>query len=42
MGAFLGVAAGSEHPPQFIHLSYVPPRPRRRVRGARESAGGEA
>lgn len=26
MGAFLGVARGSETPPQFIHLSYRPPR----------------
>lgn len=26
MGAFLGVAAGSEQPPRFIHLSYVPAR----------------
>jgi leucyl aminopeptidase len=24
MGAYLGVAAGSEQPPQFIHLSYTP------------------
>ena len=24
MGAFLGVAAGSEQPPKFIHLSYAP------------------
>ena len=24
MGMFLGVAAGSEQPPKFIHLSYVP------------------
>src|SRR5256712_10134424 len=25
MGAFLGVAAGSEQPPKFIHLTYSPP-----------------
>jgi len=25
MGAFLGVAAGSEQPPKFIHLTYTPP-----------------
>ncbi len=31
MGSFLGVAAGSEQPPKFIHLSYTPARPRRRV-----------
>src|SRR5207302_8495893 len=24
MGAFLGVAAGSEQPPKFIHLTYTP------------------
>ena len=30
MGAFLGVAAGSEQPPRFIHLSYVPPGRRRK------------
>jgi leucyl aminopeptidase len=30
MGAFLGVAAGSEQPPKFIHLSYVPAGKRRR------------
>src|SRR2546430_17502854 len=24
MGAFLGVAAGSEQPPKFIHLTYSP------------------
>ena len=24
MGAFLGVAAGSEQPPKFIHLTYQP------------------
>jgi leucyl aminopeptidase len=44
MGAFLGVAAGSEQPPQFIHLSYVPARPRRRVavigKGITFDAGG--
>jgi leucyl aminopeptidase len=26
MGAFLGVAAGSEQPPKFIHLTYTPKR----------------
>jgi leucyl aminopeptidase len=32
MGAFLGVAQGSEQPPKFIHLRYAPPgRPRRRI-----------
>ncbi len=32
MGAFLGVAAGSEQPPKFIHLVYTPAgRPRKRV-----------
>lgn len=32
MGAFLGVAAGSQQPPRFVHLTYAPPgRPRRRV-----------
>jgi leucyl aminopeptidase len=32
MGAFLGVAAGSEQPPKFIHLAYTPrARSRRRV-----------
>jgi leucyl aminopeptidase len=30
MGAFLGVAAGSEQPPKFIHLSYTPGGRRRR------------
>jgi leucyl aminopeptidase len=44
MGAFLGVAAGSEQPPRFIHLSYVPARPRRRVvvigKGITFDAGG--
>jgi leucyl aminopeptidase len=30
MGAFLGVAAGSEQPPKFIHLTYAPPGRRRR------------
>jgi leucyl aminopeptidase len=30
MGAFLGVAAGSEQPPKFIHLSYVPAGKRRK------------
>ena len=32
MGAFLGVAAGSEQPPKFIHLAYTPTgRARKRV-----------
>jgi leucyl aminopeptidase len=32
MGAYVGVAQGSEEPPKFIHLSYVPAgRARRRV-----------
>jgi leucyl aminopeptidase len=32
MGAFVGVAQGSEEPPKFIHLTYTPKgRPRRRV-----------
>jgi leucyl aminopeptidase len=30
MGAFLGVAAGSEQPPKFIHLTYTPSGKRRR------------
>jgi leucyl aminopeptidase len=30
MGAFLGVAQGSQEPPQFIHLTYVPRRRARR------------
>ena len=30
MGAFLGVAAGSDQPPKFIHLTYTPPGRRRR------------
>jgi leucyl aminopeptidase len=44
MGAFLGVAAGSEQPPQFIHLTYTPARPRKRVvvigKGITFDAGG--
>src|SRR5207245_2683309 len=44
MGAFLGVAAGSEQPPKFIHLAYTPARPRRRVavigKGITFDAGG--
>jgi leucyl aminopeptidase len=44
MGAFLGVAAGSEQPPKFIHLTYTPGRPRRRValvgKGITFDAGG--
>jgi leucyl aminopeptidase len=32
MGAYLGVAQGSEQPPKFIHLTYRPQgRPRRRI-----------
>jgi leucyl aminopeptidase len=32
MGAYLGVAQGSQEPPKFIHLTYAPKqRPRRRV-----------
>jgi leucyl aminopeptidase len=30
MGAFLGVAAGSEQPPKFIHLAYAPAGRRRK------------
>jgi leucyl aminopeptidase len=30
MGAFLGVAAGSEQPPKFIHLTYTPSGKRRK------------
>ncbi|HEX9818738.1 MAG TPA: leucyl aminopeptidase [Methylomirabilota bacterium] len=30
MGAFLGVAAGSEQPPKFIHLTYAPSGRRRK------------
>jgi leucyl aminopeptidase len=30
MGAFLGVAAGSDQPPKFIHLTYAPAGRRRR------------
>jgi leucyl aminopeptidase len=44
MGAFLGVAEGSRQPPKFIHLSYTPSRPRRRVavigKGVTFDAGG--
>jgi leucyl aminopeptidase len=44
MGAFLAVAAGSEQPPKFIHLTYTPGRPRRRValvgKGITFDAGG--
>ena len=44
MGAFLGVAAGSEQPPRFIHLAYTPARPRKRVvvigKGITFDAGG--
>jgi len=31
MGAYLGVAQGSEEPPRFIHLTYAPRRARRKV-----------
>jgi leucyl aminopeptidase len=31
MGAYVGVAQGSEEPPKFIHLSYTPKRSRRRI-----------
>jgi leucyl aminopeptidase len=31
MGLFLGVAAGSEQPPKFIHLSWTPSRARKKV-----------
>ncbi len=31
MGAYLGVAQGSQEPPRFIHLAYRPRRARRRV-----------
>jgi leucyl aminopeptidase len=31
MGLFLGVAAGSEQPPKFIHLSWTPARARKKV-----------
>jgi leucyl aminopeptidase len=45
MGAFLGVAAGSQQPPKFIHLTWTPPgRARRRVavigKGVTFDAGG--
>ena len=44
MGAFLGVAAGSEQPPCFIHLTYAPARPRKKVaiigKGITFDAGG--
>jgi len=44
MGAFLGVAAGSEQPPRFIHLTYAPARPRKKVaiigKGITFDAGG--
>jgi leucyl aminopeptidase len=45
MGAFLGVARGSEQPPKFIHLTYRPSgRPSRRVaiigKGITFDAGG--
>jgi leucyl aminopeptidase len=31
MGAYIGVAQGSEEPPKFIHLTYAPKRPRRKL-----------
>ena len=31
MGAYVGVAQGSVEPPKFIHLTYTPKRPRRRI-----------
>jgi leucyl aminopeptidase len=45
MGAFLGVAAGSQQPPKFIHLSYIPSgRPVKRIavigKGITFDAGG--
>jgi len=45
MGAFLGVAAGSQQPPKFIHLTYRPAgRPARRIavigKGITFDAGG--
>jgi leucyl aminopeptidase len=45
MGAFLGVAAGSEQPPKFIHITYAPAgRSRKRVaiigKGITFDAGG--
>ncbi|MGH7331525.1 MAG: leucyl aminopeptidase [Candidatus Rokuibacteriota bacterium] len=45
MGAFLGVAAGSQQPPKFIHLTYRGPgRPTRRIaivgKGITFDAGG--
>jgi len=44
MGAFLGVAAGSEQPPKFIHLAYTPRRSHRKVaiigKGITFDAGG--
>ncbi len=45
MGAFLGVAAGSQQPPKFIHLTYRGPgRPARRIaiigKGITFDAGG--
>src|SRR5262249_60251340 len=44
MGAFLGVAAGSEQPPRFIHLTYAPSRARKKIaiigKGITFDAGG--
>src|SRR5262249_30415428 len=44
MGAFLGVAAGSEQPPRFIHPTYVPSRARKKIaiigKGITFDAGG--
>ncbi|MFI3300381.1 MAG: leucyl aminopeptidase [Candidatus Gastranaerophilales bacterium] len=31
MGAYLGVAQGSAEPPRFIHMSYVPQNPKKRI-----------
>ena len=38
MGAYLGVAKGSEEPPKFIHLTYAPRRPRA-AQGGRHRQG---
>jgi leucyl aminopeptidase len=45
MGAFLGVAQGSQEPPQFIHLTYAPRRRARRKvviigKGSRSTPAG--
>ncbi len=31
MGAYLAVAQGSEQPPKFIHIKYIPQNPKRRI-----------